>query len=314
MSGKSGLLRFGWWLPLFFVVSCASPDRVSIDSMNFDEQIDMFQNLEFQFDRDMVPDSLLSKWDTTRYLDFRPEIHGRYQWTKRNTLVFSPAVPFAPNTDYSLKIRSEISKHLAIRKAPDEEEVRFHTPYLAVERSQTFWAVDENNHNLVQLRILLHFNHIVDLNTSRKYISVKLEGKTVNATLLTRENGKELDFWIAAPSDDQAVKKLSVTIGKGMACPGSPRQNPSDETIELTMPERNRLEITDVLTDFEEGEGVIYVFTTQPVPAGRFRRLHGKEQSSPGQLRSDARPGQRIHHRSAAVLRELQLADIRTGG
>jgi len=273
MSGKSGLLRFGWWLPLLFIAACTSTDRIAIESMNFDEQIDMFQNLEFQFDRDLAPDSLLNKWDTTRYLDFRPEIHGRYQWTKRNTLVFSPAVPFAPNTNYSLKIRPEISKHLAIRKAPGEEELSFHTPYLAVERSQTFWAVDENNRNVVQLRILLHFNHVVDINTSRKYVSVKLEGKPVNATLLTRENGKELDFWIAAPSDEQAGKKLSVTIGKGMTCMGSPRQNPSEETIELTMPERNRLEITDVLTDFEEGEGVVYVFTTQPVPEQGLRGL-----------------------------------------
>ncbi|MFH1121338.1 MAG: MG2 domain-containing protein [Bacteroidota bacterium] len=272
MSGKSGLLRFGWWLPLFIISACSSPDRISIESMNFDQQIDMFQNLEFQFDRDLAPDSILGKWDTTRYLEFRPEIQGRYQWTNKNTLTFSPAVPFAPNTDYSLKIKPDISRHLAIRKGPDENELKFHTAYLAVERSQTFWAVDENDHNQVQLRILLHFNHNVDINTSRKNISFQLDGRPINAGMLTHENGKELDFRIAA-TNGQTGKTLSVTLGKGLTCIGSPRQNPADETIELTMPERDRLEISEVMAEFEEGEGVIYVFTTQPVSEPGLRGL-----------------------------------------
>ncbi len=233
--------------------------------MNFDNQVDMFQNLEFEFDRDMVSDSLLNKWDSARYLNIQPEVKGRYQWTGVRKLVFSPAVPFAPNTDYSLKINPEIARYLADKKAPDDQEIKFHTPYLMVERNQTFWGLDENNHNLIQLRILLHFNHIVDINVARKYISVKLDGKPVNAELLSRENGNELDFMIAAPVNGESGKSLALTIAKGMTCVGSPRQNLEDETIELTMPQRDRLEITDVITDFEEGEGVVFVYTSQPV-------------------------------------------------
>jgi len=267
MSANPGILKNWWWIPLFIITACSSPDKISIESMNFDNQVDMFQNLEFVFDRDMVSDSLLNKWDSTRYLEFQPEMNGRFQWTAARTLVFSPAVPFAPNTDYSLKIKPEIAKYLADKKAPDDQEVKFHTPYLAVERSQTFWGLDDNDRNLIQLRILLHFNYPVDVNTAKKYISVKLDGKAVNAQLLSLENGNEIDLWIAAPTNGTEGKSLNLTIGKGMTCLGSTRLNPEEETIELTMPQRDRLEISDVITDFEEGEGVIYAFTSQPVEA-----------------------------------------------
>jgi hypothetical protein len=273
MSENSSFFRCLRWLPLFILAACSSSDKISINSMNFDTQVDMFQNLEFEFDRDMVSDSLLNKWDSTQYLNFQPEVKGRTRWNGLRTLVFSPAVPFAPNTDYSLKISPDIAKHLADKTLPDEKEIKFHTPYLAVERSQTFWGINEIDFNQVQLRILLHFNHSVDINTARKFITVKLDGKPVNAELLTRENGKEVDFWVPAPMNGQDGKSLTVTIGKGMTCLGSPRQNPDDETIALTMPQRDRLEISDVLTDFEDGEGIVTLFTTQPVMEQGLRGL-----------------------------------------
>lgn len=273
MSGTFQLLRQWWWLALLIFTSCASPDQVKVDSMNFDSQVDMFQNLEITFNRDLVPDSLLNKWDSTQYLSLVPEIQGRFQWAGVRTLVFSPSVPFAPNTDYSVKINPEISKYLVEKLKPEEQEIRFHTPYLTVERSQTFWGIDENDRNQVQLRIKLYFNHTVDVNQVRKFTSVKLDNQPIAATLLTRVNGNEMDFFISAPANEQSSKTLAVTIGKGMTCLGSARRNPEEQLINLTMPQRDLLEISEVMTDFEEGEGVIFVFTTQPVTEQGLRGL-----------------------------------------
>lgn len=273
MSGKLSVLRFWVWLPLYFIAACSSPDRITIESMNFENQVDQFQNLEITFDRDLVPDSLLKKWDSTQYFSITPQINGRFQWVGVRTLLFSPSVPFAPNTDYTVKISDDVSKHLTKKLKPEEKEISFHTPYLNADRSQTFWGIDENDQNQVQLRIKIYFNYPVDINAARRFTSVKLDNRPIAATLLTRANGNEMDFFISAPVNESSSKTLSVTIGKGMTCPGSARTNPVDQVVNLTMPQRDRLEISDVMTGFEEGEGVIYVFTTQPVIAQGLRGL-----------------------------------------
>ncbi|MCB9014279.1 MAG: alpha-2-macroglobulin family protein [Lentimicrobiaceae bacterium] len=265
MSGKFKCIRLWWWIPFIIFAACSPGNQIKVDSMNFDNQVDMYQNLEITFNHELAPDSLLNKWDSTQYLTLTPEIKGRFQWTSVSTLVFSPSVPFAPNTDYRMKINPVVSKYLTKRLETDENDISFHTPYLSVERSQTYWGIDENNPGLAQLRISLNFNHPVDINNVRKYVSVKIDNQPVLSTLLTRENGNEMVFSIEAPGNDPSSKNLSVTISKGMSCIGSARVNPDNEIVELSLPQRDRLEISDIITDFEEGEGVVYIFTSQPV-------------------------------------------------
>jgi len=273
MSGISQPLRQWWWLTILVFTACTSHDQISIDSKNFDGQADMFQNLELTFNHNLVPDSLLNKWDSTKYLTLTPEIKGRFQWADVRTLVFSPSVPFAPNTDYAIKINPDVSKYLAQKLKVDPNEIIFHTPYLNVERSQTYWALDENDQNQVHLRIKLFFNHKVDVNEVRKFTSVKIDNQPIAATLLSRMNGNEMDFFISAPTNEQVSKPLTVIIGKGMTCPGSTRTSPEDQLINLTTPQRDQLQISEVITNFEEGQGVISVFTTQPVIAQGLRGL-----------------------------------------
>ncbi len=265
MIRKSHIFRKLTWMALLLATACVSSDKISIDSMNFDQQIDVYQNLEFTFDRDLVSDSLTQHWDSVRYLEIKPEINGRYQWSGRRTLVFSPSVPFAPNTDYTIRLRDEIARHLPDKKAPVTEEISFHTPYLAVERSQTYWGIDETNHNNVQLRILATFNYPVETSVASRFISVKMDGQPVHAEMLTTGSNKEIMFSIAAPANGSEGRQLTLTIAKGMTCIGSQRQTTRDETIDLVLPERDRLDISDVEANFEEGEGVITVYTSQPV-------------------------------------------------
>lgn len=76
--------------PFIIFAACSPGNQIKVDSMNFDNQVDMYQNLEITFNHELAPDSLLNKWDSTQYLTLTPEIKGRFQWTSVSTLVFRP--------------------------------------------------------------------------------------------------------------------------------------------------------------------------------------------------------------------------------
>jgi uncharacterized protein YfaS (alpha-2-macroglobulin family) len=252
--------------------SCVNPDQVKIESMNFDQMVDPFQNLEFTFNRDLVPDSLIEKWDTAQYFTFNPEIKGRYKWLETDKLLFIPSVPFAPNTDYAARLNSEISRQANKKYKPEPDEILFHTPYLAIERSHVFWGISEVDKNQVQLRIAVDFNYPVTREDLRKYLAVKMNGESRSFDLVAAENTTYVE--LALPTSGEGLDgELSLIVGKGMKCTGSARELAEDEVLQLPVPPRDLLEISDVTTEFQDGEGVILVYTSQPVIEKGLRGL-----------------------------------------
>ncbi len=74
---------------------CTHPNRVQIVGKNFKDEVSLTQNLVFTFNKDLVPESNLDAWDSTRYILFEPAIKGKFKWTAANELVFFTA--FAPS-------------------------------------------------------------------------------------------------------------------------------------------------------------------------------------------------------------------------
>ena len=249
----------------FLMFSCGNPDQLKIESANFDEMIDPYQHLEFTFNHVLVPDSLVEKWDTTQYIEFEPNINGRYKWLETNKLLFAPSVPFAPNTDYKAKLKSDISKHAKKKYIPVADELVFHTPYLAVERTHVFWGISEVDKNQVQLRLALDFNYPVSRQEIRKHITVTLNSQNLPYDLAGTENTTYAEFAIPASNAEAFEGELTLLIGKGMKSIGSDRQMAADEWINVPVPPRDQLEISDVSAEFQDGEGAILVYTSQPV-------------------------------------------------
>ena len=257
----------------FLIFSCGHTDQLKIDSTNFDEMIDPYQNLEFTFNRDLVPDSLVEKWDTTHYIEFEPKINGRYKWLEPNKLLFAPSVPFAPNTDYKARLKADISKNAKKKYTPVATELLFHTPYLSVERTHVFWGISEADKNQVQLRLALDFNYPVSREEIRKHVSVALNGQTLNYELAGAENTTYVELAVPASNAGSYEGELALVIGKGMKSIGSDRQLTTDELVSVPVPPRDILEISDVSTEFQDGEGVILVYTSQPVVEKGLRGL-----------------------------------------
>ena len=255
------------------IFSCGHPDQLKIESANFDEMVDPYQQLEFTFNRILVPDSLVEKWDTTHYFDFEPKINGRYKWLEANKLMFVPSVPFAPNTDYKARLKTDISKHASKKYIPVAGELSFHTPYLAVERTHVFWGISEVDKNQIQLRLAIDFNYPVDRQEIRKHVTVTLNGQNLAYDLAGAENTTYAELAVPASNAGSYEGELALVIGKGMKSIGSERQLTTDELISIPVPPRDLLEISDVSAVFQDGEGAILVYTSQPIVEKGLRSL-----------------------------------------
>ena len=130
-------------LSFFFLLilsSCSHFGDVTISGTNFEEEINQTQNLVFTFNKDLVPVSELNTWYSTDYIEFSPKVEGRFKWTAPNELVFSPAVGFDPATEYTAEVNKLVLHKASEKYDLDTETLKFHTPYLALEKTESYWS------------------------------------------------------------------------------------------------------------------------------------------------------------------------------
>ncbi|HRV53771.1 MAG TPA: hypothetical protein P5162_11845, partial [Bacteroidia bacterium] len=138
--------------------SCTNQNTVSLVNKNFDKEIELKQNLVFTFDKDLVNDSVLNRWDSTSYISFTPAVRGLFKWNTKRELLFSPETGFAPATDYKADVTSKILQNTPALTLDGLQQFSFHTPYLALTDLLAHWTVNTTD-NAVGLLATLNFNY-----------------------------------------------------------------------------------------------------------------------------------------------------------
>lgn len=263
MKKAISFLLFAFLVILVFI-SCSRLNTLKVTKMNFTDQIDQFQNLQFSFDHEIVSDSLINKWDSTAFIQFEPPIAGRFRWTGRRDLEFSPAGPFAPNTEYKATLTRLITNHTKVKYTIQDPVFNFHTPYLEIAGSNSYWALNEGIESEIELHIMLTFNYPVNFNEVVKYIRLGINGKERSYRLVPGDQNTSAELAISADQKEN-FSSIEVTMLPGMKCIGSDRQTTEAVKIAVIAPANDRLDITDVTAEFEDGMGIINVYTSQPV-------------------------------------------------
>ena len=95
-------------LAVLLLTSCTKKNEVNVTNHNFDKEVEQQQNLVFTFDKDLVPDSLLNRWDTLPFIRFTPDVKGKFRWNTPKELMFSPLAGFKASTDYSCELQKQV--------------------------------------------------------------------------------------------------------------------------------------------------------------------------------------------------------------
>ncbi|NDK54321.1 alpha-2-macroglobulin family protein [Pontibacter fetidus] len=262
-------------LLLLLLGSCkGNSDELLLESRNFEQQIAQEQNLVFTFDKALVPDSLLNQWDTIPYINIKPTVKGKFKWTAPNELVFSPDRPFAPSTNYQADLTENLLQHSKTKyKIPAGQGFTFHTPYLALAKTNAYWTLNENNPTQLEANLLLNFNYPVTIATLRDKLHV-YQGNTDLPLEIVSSTPQTIAVKLKQINQlDEDALPVRVTIAKGLAMPGSTYQTTQTIAREVALPSRRRMQVSEVATAFEEGQERIYVFTTQPVTNSDLRSV-----------------------------------------
>jgi alpha-2-macroglobulin len=247
--------------------ACSKLNEVSVSGKNFDDEVQLTQNLTFTFNKNLVPEGELNSWSSLRYVEISPKIEGVFKWTAPNELVFSPATAFEPATEY----RAELSKNL-LNKVEDKgyrvsgEVMNFHTPYLKLISTETYWTKSrEDGKPLAKVKI--NFNYPVNVGEVASLLKVK------------DNDEKEIAFGIGQTGTQAAVpvalkgiadtdgKSVSLLIDKGVSVPSSKFESKDPIETKVSLPDPKTLEIVNVSTGFDNNEGYIKVTTNQELKA-----------------------------------------------
>ncbi len=154
-------------------VSC-NRNAVKLTDSNAKGEIQQLQNLVFHFNKNLVPDSLLNRWDSIPYVEFEPKIAGRFRWEHGDELIFSPAAPLSPATSYKAKINDEVLAFTKYNKVSVDEPLEFHTPDLKLENSNITWVLDDATNKAIP-QVDLYFNYVVTPAALKEKLKVKLD-------------------------------------------------------------------------------------------------------------------------------------------
>jgi hypothetical protein len=254
-------------LSFFFLLilsSCSHFGDVTISGTNFEEEINQTQNLVFTFNKDLVPVSELNTWYSTDYIEFSPKVEGRFKWTAPNELVFSPAVGFDPATEYTAEVNKVVLHKASEKYDLDTETLKFHTPYLALEKTESYWSKSNNSSQGTAI-LKLHFNYAVNPQEVAKLLKITGEKEHEVKTQIVQTDASSLV--LVRIQDDIASQggSLKVSIDKGLSLPSS--RYATSEAIEsdIQLSDPSSLEVQEVENGFSNNKGYIKVLFNQAI-------------------------------------------------
>ncbi len=246
------------------LISC-NKNAVKLSETNAKGEVPPLGNLVFRFSKQLMPDSLLNRWDSIPYVEFEPKITGRFRWEHGDELIFSPSAPLTAATSYTASISSEVLAFSKFNKVTVEDQLEFHTPDLQLENSNITWVSQDDAKNKAVPQVDLYFNYTVSPAVLKEKLEVKVDGEKKDFTVQTINNDKKVSIRLLQVKTEDKDYTTVVTLAKGLIPDGG--KNGTKEPIEekFTIPSPYNLTISNVESRHDGLSATIKVFTSQQV-------------------------------------------------
>lgn len=276
----STLRRFAVLLfPVLLLAACDNDNRLTTDNTAFEQYVDQKQNLVFRFNKDIYPDTLLYKWDSTAYISFSPKVEGMYKWNSSSELVFSPSLGFAPATEYTAKFNKDLLTY-SKKKYTLPEDVHFHTAELRVTSGNVSWTRGQNMGN-VMVQLDLDFNYDVPAAEAAAKIKLSTANGSITTTTINNGTGRRVALQFMPVNEKDEEIPLKIEISKGIPIAGADKSSGRDTTLQAIIPSRYNLEVTNITSQHTGTEGIVTISTSQPVHEDGLKKLIKLEPSIP---------------------------------
>ncbi|MEZ5015980.1 MAG: alpha-2-macroglobulin [Flavipsychrobacter sp.] len=246
------------------LASCASNESLKFDEKQFKEDIGNQENLYFSFNKDIYPDSLVGRWDTTAYISFSPNIPGSFKWNSSSELVFSPSSNLLPETKYEATLNSNITRLSKNKYKLEKKKIQFSSTPLKVTETKVSWTRGQNRSNIM-IQLDLDFNYNLSTKEALKNISLIHDGQPITTTNISKDNSKKISLQFTPLNELDDVTPFEIEINKGITIADGNITSSLDTSIKTIIPSRFTLAITNINSEHTGEQGIITINTTQPV-------------------------------------------------
>lgn len=247
---------------VIFFLAC-NRNFVALDYTNAKDEVPPLGNLIFRFDKSLVNDSLLNRWDSAEYVSFEPKIPGRFRWEHPDELVFSPSRPLAPATTFKATLKSDVLQYSKFGKVEKADNISFHTPELKLENANTTWIVPDENANSALPQVDLSFNYQVNPNALKEKLKIEINGATVNYILQTLSPASRISLRLQNVKMEDEDYSAKIILDKDLIPEGGTNGTPEKSEIASFIPSPYVLRINDVVAEPNDVGGTIRVTTSQ---------------------------------------------------
>ena len=255
---------------LVFALSC-NKNAVSLSYTNAKDEVPLLGNLVFRFSQSMVKDSMLNVWDSTEYISFEPAIPGRFRWESPDQLVFSPAQPLNPATDYKARVKNSVLRFSKFDDIKDGDKISFHTPGLTLDNSQITWVGESSTSAVPQLDLL--FNYRVNPESLKDRMTIEVEGKKAEYAIVTASPENRIAVRIYGLKNEDKDLDARVIIDKGLKPEAGNNSLAEPIKASLIVPSPYVLSILEMEAQHDGTEGTVRVVTSQQLSAENIKPL-----------------------------------------
>ncbi|HRO70339.1 MAG TPA: MG2 domain-containing protein, partial [Chitinophagaceae bacterium] len=251
-------------------MSC-NKNAVSLSYTNAKDEVPLLGNLVFRFSQSMVKDSMLNVWDSTEYISFEPAIPGRFRWESPDQLVFSPAQPLNPATDYKARVKNSVLRFSKFDDIKDGDRISFHTPGLTLDNSQITWVGESSTSAVPQLDLL--FNYRVNPESLKERMTIEVEGKKAEYAIITASPENRIAVRINGLKNEDKDLDARVTIDKGLKPEAGNNALAEPIKASLIVPSPYVLSILEMEAQHDGTEGTVRVVTSQQLSSENIKPL-----------------------------------------
>lgn len=239
---------------------------------NFESEIEQQQNLEFSFNKDIFPDSLLNRWDTIAFVEITPAVKGKFKWNSSNMLTFSPDAGFSPGTQYTAHLTKEITRYSKKKLTFNSDPIYFHTADLKVTEVHASWAKGASGAGVVT-QLDMSFNYEISMAEVMNRLQLSANNAQVSVTTSNTGNGKTLSVQFAPLNDKDEETPLKIMLAKGVPIIGTKIASGADTSFTVGIPSRYNMSVTGIVAQHTGTEGIITVSTSQPVTETNLKAM-----------------------------------------
>ncbi|MBS1599658.1 MAG: alpha-2-macroglobulin family protein [Bacteroidetes bacterium] len=249
---------------VIFLLAC-NRNFVALDYTNAKDEVPTLGNLIFRFNKSLVNDSLVNRWDSVEYVSFEPKIPGRFRWEHPDELVFSPSRPLSPATTFKATLKSDVLQFSKFSKVEKAENLIFHTPELKLENASTTWVLQDENKASALPQVDLSFNYSVNPNTLKEKLKIEVNGQPANYTMQTLSSSSRILLQLQNIKMEDEDYPAKIIIEKNLVPDGGTNGTPEKSEISSVIPSPYVLRINDVTAEPNNDGGTIKVTTSQQI-------------------------------------------------